>query len=53
MNLRSFCGKNVDILTKSGKLFSGYISDYFYPENNDSEYDSIVMETNAGDLIEF
>ena len=53
MNLISLCGKSVDILTTSGKFFSGNITDYFYPEDNDSEYDSIVMETNAGDLIEF
>ena len=53
MNLRSFCGKNVDVLTKRGKFLSGYITDYFYPEDNDSEYDSIVMETNIGELIEF
>ena len=53
MNLISFEGKRVDILTTKGKFFSGKIVHYFYPEDNDSEYDSIVMETNIGELIEF
>ena len=53
MNLKTYCGKNVNITTKKGNLFSGEITDYFYPEDNESNLESVVMETSSGDLIEF
>lgn len=53
MQLESYCGKTVSIVDNEGHVFSGVVDDYFYPEDNDSGSESIVLKTNSGDLYEF
>jgi hypothetical protein len=45
--------KKVKILDVDGEVFSGTVSDYFYPEDNEPEEESIVIDSSTGDLLEF
>lgn len=53
MKLKPFYGKNVTIKSFNGKIFSGNVDEYFYPEDNDNEIESIVLKTTNNELIEF
>ena len=53
MNLSSFYGKKVEITTRNGLAFSGKVSDYIYPEDNENEKESIVIDAEDGSLVEF
>lgn len=53
MKLKSYYGKNVSIKAVNGKIFSGNVDEYFYPEDNDNEEESIVLKTSNNELIEF
>lgn len=53
MDLKQYYNKKVIILGTSGGHFSGRVSEYFFPEDNENEQESIVVETDAGELYEF
>ena len=53
MNLKQFYDKKVRILTNDEELFEGTVCDYFYPEDNDTEEESIVVDTGNEQFIEF
>lgn len=53
MNLRNYDGKNVVIIATGGEIFTGFVQDYFFPEDNDNGKESIVLKTHSGDFIEF
>lgn len=53
MELKSFYGKNVNIISCDGRLFCGIVNDYFFPDDNESGRESIVIDTFDGDIIEF
>ena len=52
MNLKLYYYKNVIIITYDGEMFTGLVDDYFYPEDNETGLESIVVNTNHG-LYEF
>jgi hypothetical protein len=53
MSLKSYCGKNVNIVDTDGQSFNGIVDDYFFPEDNESGLESIVIKTGSGDFYEF
>ena len=53
MSLKSYYGKKVNIVDTEGQMFSGVVDDYFFPEDNESGLESIVIKTESGDLYEF
>lgn len=53
MSLKSYCGKKVNIVGATGQIFSGIVVDYFFPDDNESGLESIVIKTKNGDLYEF
>ena len=53
MNLRQYEGKNVLITTEDQKKFAGKAIEYVFPEDNDSEEESIIIRAIDGQLIEF
>ena len=53
MSLLAFYDKTVRIHSCDGKVFFGVISDYFYPDDNDDNVESIILETKSGELYEF
>lgn len=45
MTLRQFEGEDVRIVTTSGKIFEGYVSDYVFPEDNvPEEIEGIIVD---------
>lgn len=53
MDLKIYHGKKVEILADNGELFRGKITDYFYPDENENNLESIIMDTSDGRAIEF
>lgn len=53
MNLKMYIDKKVNILAINGKSFRGQIIDYFFPDDNETEEESIVMKTSNGGFVEF
>lgn len=53
MELKPFYGKKVVVVATNGRVFSGTVNDYFYPDENDLDMESIVVDTLDGDVIEF
>lgn len=54
MNLKDFWEKKVVIQAKNNRIFRGEITDYIYPEDNENEKESIILEPiNGGNPIEF
>lgn len=53
MTLKPYYNKTVNIVDDNNQVFNGIVTDYFYPEDNESEKESIVIETSGGDLYEF
>ena len=53
MDLKNYYGKKVNIITTNGKSFNGTVNDYFFPEDNESGLESIVVDTYDGDIVEF
>ena len=53
MSLKELCGKRVRIVSPDGVSFMGKVDDYFYPEDNENEKESVVLDTEDGTLIEF
>lgn len=54
MSLKQFYEKNVSIIAINEKSFKGKVINYFYPEDNDSGKESIVIRDKlSGNLVEF
>ena len=48
MNLKNYYGKHVIITTYKGRVFTGSVDDYFYPEDNEDGLESIGLTTSDG-----
>ena len=53
MNLVDFYGENVKITAVNGKVYTGVVDDYIYPEDNENGKESISVDTTSKDIIEF
>lgn len=53
MELKQFYNKKVNIVSNVGVTFSGVVTDYFYPDENESGKESIVIDSSSGNAIEF
>ncbi|MCI8993387.1 MAG: hypothetical protein HFG80_11815 [Eubacterium sp.] len=54
MELKMFYGKKVRIISMNGKKFQGKVTDYFYPEDNEPEMESIAIDDIfSGNAVEF
>ncbi len=53
MGLQIYYGKKVSIVATNGRSYSGTVNDYFFPDDNESGKESIVLDTSDGDIIEF
>lgn len=53
MNLKQYIEKNVLISANNGKTFNGIVDEYFYADETDSGTESIVIQTQDGELVEF
>ena len=52
MSLKKYCGQTVAIIADNGKVFCGFVEDYFFPDDNENGLESIVLKTSAG-MYEF
>ena len=50
MSLKKYYGKKVRILADNEKSFEGKVTDYFYPEDNEPEEESIAIRCTKGFL---
>lgn len=48
-----YSGHWVRIVDENDKVFEGFISDYFYADDNESGNESIVLENAYKNLVEF
>ena len=49
-----YYGKNVNIIAQNGLHFSGKVTDYFYPEDNESGVESIaIKDVYSDNYVEF
>lgn len=53
MSLIQYYNKKVKITDKDGGNFIGVVNDYIYPEDNEPEQESIIIDTNEGEVLEF
>lgn len=57
MSLNEYYGKKVRIVAQNGKTFEGKVTDYFYPEDNEPEEESIAIRCEnsslSGKSVEF
>lgn len=53
MNLAQYYNKTVNIISTDEMGFFGKVSDYVYPEDNETGKESIIIYTANGDYIEF
>lgn len=53
MGLVNYYEKKVNIIDTKGNRFIGTVNDYFFPDDNESGKESIVVDTLDGDAIEF
>lgn len=53
MKLKRFYNKKVNIVTKEEIAFSGVVTKYFYPDENESGKESIVIDSSSGYPVEF
>lgn len=47
MKLKRFYNKKVNIVSKEKIAFSGVVTEYFYPEENESGKESIVIDSSS------
>jgi len=52
MSLKIYYGKNVLIYTANDTYLKGVVEDYFFPEDNEDNRESIVISTRSGEIIE-
>lgn len=53
MKLLKYYNKKVKILCENDLVFEGWVNDYIYPEDNENEKESIIIDTIDGKIIEF
>lgn len=53
MKLKQFYKKKVKIVSDNDLVFLGIVNDYFYPDDNENEKESIVVDTTEGKAVEF
>ena len=53
MTLLDYYEKIVKIIDSDGQVFVGDVTDYIYPEDNESEKESIIVDCSGGELLEF
>lgn len=53
MKLKQFYNKKVKIVADNDLVFLGTVNDYFYPDDNENEKESIVVDTIEGSAVEF
>lgn len=53
MNLVQYYNKTVNIISTDEMGYIGKVSDYVYPEDNETGKESIIIRTANGDYIEF
>lgn len=53
MNLKQYYNKKVKIVSVDKVVFIGTVNDYFYPDDNENEKESIVIDTSDKRVIEF
>lgn len=52
MKLVNFYGRNVTVILTDGSSVTGTVSDYVFPEDNENGKESIIIDTNSGEIIE-
>lgn len=52
MKLVNFYGRNVTVILTDGSSVKGIVNDYIYPEDNENRKESIIIDTNSGEIIE-
>ena len=52
MDLKEYYDREVVIITDDGQIFSGFVDEYIYPEDNENEKESIILKTKQV-LVEF
>ena len=52
MSLKEYYGYTVKIIAYNGEIFLGFVDDYFFPDDNEDDLESIVVTTSKG-LFEF
>ncbi len=52
MNLKRFYNTKVNIITNTGMKFDGIVTDYFYPDENETGKESIVIDSSNSSAIE-
>ena len=52
MSLKIYYGKKVLIYTANDTYLKGVVEDYFFPEDNEDNRESIVISTRSGEIIE-
>lgn len=53
MGLKQYYLKKIQIIDVDGQCFKGIVNDYIYPEDNENEKESIIVDTIDGRVIEF
>lgn len=51
MNLIKYEGKKVQITDIDNQVFEGVISDYVYPDDDDTGLESIIVDCTSGPLL--
>ena len=53
MSLVQYLGEIVKIVDTDGNSYLGTVADYVYPEDNEPESESIIIDTLEGMAVEF
>ena len=53
MNLIQYYNEKVKIVDDEGNIFVGTVNDYIYPEDNEPERESVIVDTDDGEVLEF
>lgn len=53
MTLIQYCNERVKIVDDEGQTFIGTVTDYVYPEDNEPKAESIIIDTDDGEVLEF
>lgn len=53
MDIKQYLNKKVKITDFEGRVFVGIVSEYIYPEDNEPEIESVIVDINGEMHIEF
>ncbi len=53
MSLKEYYEHTVKIIADNGEVFCGIVIDYFFPDDNENNLESIIIRTSKGNLFEF